>query len=592
MKAKTNKNSRAEELFARTPISKSIWIVVIPSLMIAFMIGLYSFMDQVFIQQFVPDTKIILSNNQVGEISKYLPSINTYSLQDYTYLLNKYNSIAQVSKIVQITANSVVSTSNAATQPLIIFSNSIVFLVPVGASVYYTKCLSKKLNHTAKNLWASMFWVTAAFCLSAGLIVIILTASGVLNLLAGKTIINTDPNTINGVLTSDELQRLQDYYDGAFSLSVHWAKQYIYIYAAGTILQGLVAIFSYFIRAEGFNAYTMIISITSNLINIALDALFIIVFKMGLLGGVVATIIGWTFNLVSFVIYVWIKNKQKLVLMSLKDLWFFKFNKDLLGPIFSLGLGGFIRTFGVAFSFFILNIVLTKTVFADPGHYQFYWSKTSPIISLFLISVFGISDGARSLLSYNYTRRDFKHSQEVYKWVILISIIYAVVIYVFIALTADNLWMIALNVDKELIPQTANFIRVMTLRIVITSMTICSILAFQGTNSIERSLFATALENFITFIVIVPIGFGFATLGYQNTSSVDVANWIILSTFIVNALVAAVILFVISWRYMYKTLPNIDNNKLTWSKKIEHAFFDKAQKQEELLQMKNNEKIA
>nr|WP_223213881.1 hypothetical protein [Mycoplasmopsis columboralis] len=55
---------------------------------------------------------------------------------------------------------------------------------------------------------------------------------------------------------------------------------------------------------------------------------------------------------------------------------------------------------------------------------------------------------------------------------------------------------------------------------------------------------------------------------------------------------AAVILFVISWRYMYKTLPNIDNNKLTWSKKIEHAFFDKAQKQEELLQMKNNEKIA
>lgn len=151
MKTKINKESRAEELFSQTPIKKAIWIVAIPSLMITLMIGLYTFVDQVFIQQFVPRTRVIMSNGELGEISAYLTA-GQYSFDSYFQLFNQYNAIEGIAKVARISANSVVSTTNASAQPLLIFSNAIVFLVPLGASVYYTKCLSKKLNTTARNL--------------------------------------------------------------------------------------------------------------------------------------------------------------------------------------------------------------------------------------------------------------------------------------------------------------------------------------------------------------------------------------------------------------------------------------------------------
>lgn len=576
MKTKINKESRAEELFSQTPIKKAIWIVAIPSLMITLMIGLYTFVDQVFIQQFVPRTRVIMSNGELGEISAYLTA-GQYSFDSYFQLFNQYNAIEGIAKVARISANSVVSTTNASAQPLLIFSNAIVFLVPLGASVYYTKCLSKKLNTTARNLWATMFWATVSLSLLSTLLIIALTAGGILNLLAGKNILDQQA-AIKGGMSEIQVKELQDYYNAANALSVKWAKEYIYVYAAGIVLQGLVSLFSFFIRAEGFNTYTMFIGILANIINISLDALFIIVFKMGVLGGMLATIIGWAFNLIAYIIYVQIKHSRKEMQMTLGAIWRFKFSKELIGPTFLLGLGGFLRSFGVAVSFAIVNILLTKPAFADPGHFQFYWAKSAPIITLFLISVFGISDGARSLLSYNYTKRNFDRCKQVYNWTLVVSLTYAIFVYVFILATSGNLWVLALNVSPELKKATAEFIMVMTLRIVLTSFSVCSILAFQGTNDIEKSLFATTLENFTTFIVVMPLGYLFAHLGYTHTNSKDVGNWIIIASFIFNGAVASTILLIFSRWYIYKKLPKIDNTKLSWSRKIEHRFFENATK--------------
>ncbi|WP_416737926.1 MATE family efflux transporter [Mycoplasmopsis meleagridis] len=589
------KHDRAETLFAHTPIRKSIWIVAVPSLILTLMIGLYSFVDQVFIQQFVPSTKPVLlanaTNNGLGEIAPYLPINMGYSLNNFNQLFNEYNSLPNMTnKLAYITSNSIVSTTSASFQPLIIFSNSIVYLIPVGASVYYTKCLSKKLEWASKNIWATMFWCTFALSILATCMSFIFVGSGIMKALAGKTVLEIDKAQTAG-MTLSNLKQLQAYYDAAFELSIKWANEYVYVYAAGTILQGMVTLFSYFIRAEGFNTYVMAAGIVANIVNIILDAIFIIVAKVGVLGGVISTIIGWMVNLCLCVIYTSYKAKKKEVWLSLKGLFHFRFNKELLGPVFLLGLSGFIRSFGVAFSFAMINIILSKPAFADPNHFQFYWAKATPIITLFLISIFGISDGARSLLSYNYTRRDFTRCKQIYFWTLIVSISYALVVYTFIALTAGNLWVLALNVDSVLVKETANFIRVLTIRIVALSLSISSFLVFQGTNNIEKSILATALENFITFIFIIPIAFGIAYGVYNHTNEKDIANWIIIAGFITNTLSASLFLLFYSYRYISKVLPKIDSNKVSWSRKIEHKFFDHVDKLEkeykEKLEAKN-----
>lgn len=133
------------------PISKAIWIVAIPSLLASMMVGLYSFIDQIFILQFVPKYSNVFGNAD-SEIVKYLNlGLHNVGANDifksYNQMFSAYNeqaAIANVSKLTVINSNTIVSTTTASFTPLIIFSNAIVYLVPVGSSIYYTKCIGKK----------------------------------------------------------------------------------------------------------------------------------------------------------------------------------------------------------------------------------------------------------------------------------------------------------------------------------------------------------------------------------------------------------------------------------------------------------------
>nr|WP_265493744.1 MATE family efflux transporter [Mycoplasma mycoides] len=494
------KQQRARKLFGETPISKAIWIVAIPSLLASLMVGLYSFIDQIFILQFVPKYSNVFGNMN-SEIMKYLDlSLHNLTTNDlfksYNEMLDAYNQQAgmlNASKLTVINSNTIVSISTASFAPLTIFSNAIVYLVPVGSSIYYTKCIGKRLEKTGKNLWATMFWVCIMLSIFSSFLSFIAIWSGLIDKIAGVTQI--DPNIASKA--NIDVLRLQDFYNAAHKLSVQWAKQYVYIYASATILNSLTLYLSYFIRSEGYNTYVMFCAIVANLINIGLDALFIIVFKMGVLGGVVATVIGWVFNTFAYIIYIVIKDHKQKTWLSIKSLFMFKFNKKLLGPIFLLGLGGFLRTFGIGFSFLVMNLLIANSQFAMPEYFQFYWAKGQPIVTLFLITIFGISDGARSLFSYNYTLRKFDRCKEVYLWTMIIALLYSIIVYIFVSLTANNIWVWILNVDSDKIQGTATFIRVISLRIIAVSLVVNSLLAFQGANDIDKTIFSSAFENFI-----------------------------------------------------------------------------------------------
>ncbi|RMX36352.1 sodium-dependent multidrug efflux domain protein [Mycoplasmopsis fermentans MF-I1] len=113
------------------------------------------------------------------------------------------------------------------------------------------------------------------------------------------------------------------------------------------------------------------------------------------------------------------------------------------------------------------------------------------------------------------------------------------------------------------------------------SLSISSLLVFQGTNDIGKSIMASIMENFITFAVIMPSMFGIAIGIFNKFGSKYIANWIMVAAFIANALVASIILLIWSYIYVSKVIPKIDQAKLTWSRKLEHKFFAEAAKLEE-----------
>jgi hypothetical protein len=126
-------------------------------LLAAIMAGLYGFIDQIFILNLVPKNRNIFGNNE-SEIVQFLnPALHSGGFfSDYKIMIEQYN-LHSITKLAEITPNSIVSTASAVFGPLILFSNAIVFLVPVGASIYYTKCVSKQLKRAGQDLWATMF---------------------------------------------------------------------------------------------------------------------------------------------------------------------------------------------------------------------------------------------------------------------------------------------------------------------------------------------------------------------------------------------------------------------------------------------------
>ncbi|QSF13999.1 hypothetical protein JXZ90_01760 [Mycoplasma sp. Mirounga ES2805-ORL] len=558
------------------PVKKAIWLVVLPSLMISLMVGLYTFIDSIFIQQFVPRTRMIFdtSSGIKGEIYSFLDSgIPRYSQEQYNSFFNLYKNV-----VPELNGNLITSTCNASFQPIVIFSNSIVFLIPIGGSVFYSKCIGKNLERSGKDLWATLFWTTLVLSLIATIISFIFASSGLLDYIAGTTHLK------NTKIPEADAAKWQPYYDAAHRLSVSWAKQYIYLYAAGTFMQGLSLYLSYFIRSEGYSNYAMGVSIVSNIINIVLDAILIIVFKLGVMGGIIATLVGWFFNLAAFLIYLSYMNKKQKTWLMLSHLFKFKFNKKLLGPTILIGLGGFFRSFGIAISFAVLNILLTKTSYQLAGQYQFQLAKASPILSLLIISIYGINDGARPMLSYNFARNKISRCKEIYWWTMLVAIVYAISSYIFVAATAQAMFVHILNTAKAAQPGVAKFIRVITLRVIFISFSISSVLIFQGTNDIGRTMIASVIESLLYVLIIAPISYFIGLAVFKSTGGGnglnEASNYVIIISFVVNCLFSSAILFGYSWWYISKKMPNLSKEKLSWGRKIENQFIEEAIKYE------------
>lgn len=81
-----------------------------------------------------------------------------------------------------------------------------------------------------------------------------------------------------------------------------YANDYLKIVGGTVILNALIPIFSSYVRAFGYTKHPMIATITANLINFGLNALFLYVFEWGVEGVALATVISKVVNLIMVVI--------------------------------------------------------------------------------------------------------------------------------------------------------------------------------------------------------------------------------------------------------------------------------------------------
>lgn len=84
---------------------------------------------------------------------------------------------------------------------------------------------------------------------------------------------------------------------GVAELLMEYAKTYLKIVGGSCILNALVPIFSSYLRAFGHTRQSLVASITGNIVNFILNAIFLFVFHMGVMGVAIATVISRCVNL-------------------------------------------------------------------------------------------------------------------------------------------------------------------------------------------------------------------------------------------------------------------------------------------------------
>ncbi len=186
---------------------------------------------------------------------------------------------------------------------------------------------------------------------------------------------------------------------GASEAILPYARQYMQIILVGVFFQTFAMLLNTLIRAEGNARIPMIGMIVGALLNTALDAVFIIVLKMGIQGAAFATVIGEAISVMFFVLYYF--SGKNYLHFKLRD---FVFHWPTLYQIFSIG----IAAFGMSVANSLSAIFVNRICLAYGGDMAVSAFGIIIRIAMFaLMPGIVIGMGLQPVVGFNYGARRF-----------------------------------------------------------------------------------------------------------------------------------------------------------------------------------------
>lgn len=278
-----------------------------------------------------------------------------------------------------------------------------------------------------------------------------------------------------------------------------YAKDYIWIILIGGV-PGLTGYcLNNSVRSLGHAKESMIIVMVSSILNIILDALFIFIFKWGVRGAAIATVISQTMVTV-FVLYFFIKAEDIPIKFRKKNA---SFDLKAVWEIFQNGLPNFyMNLFGT-----IVSIILNRFIIDFGGDYHLASVTIISSVSLFItMIIYGISQGAQPLIGYNFGANKYHRIVETVKLTTGVIVAISSLFLIFIEFY-PKLFVYPYTSDTRLLDITGHNIRIYLLGITFVGIHSIATTYFQ---SIRRPKISSLLYILryggilIPFLYIVP----------------------------------------------------------------------------------------
>ena len=198
--------------------------------------------------------------------------------------------------------------------------------------------------------------------------------------------------------------------------TLFYTKPFISILMLGTVFNMLGFTMPFLVRSDGNPRFSAAITITGCILNIALDALFILVFQMGVSGAAMATVIA---QLVTVVLGLYYFVKGKPILRLTKNN--FELSPTTIKAILLIGLVPFSNQLSIS----IAQVVSNYSLHLYGGELAIgAMTVISSIAALFLMPVYGIAQGFQPIIGFNYAKKQYGRVRKA----LVLAIVYSIAI--------------------------------------------------------------------------------------------------------------------------------------------------------------------
>lgn len=238
---------------------------------------------------------------------------------------------------------------------------------------------------------------------------------------------------------------------GGTESTIQYAEDYMRIIIPGAILSALNYGFNNIMRASGYPRKAMWTMIICAVVNIALDAVFIFGFDMGIQGAAHATNISF-FVGTCWVLFHFIQPTTNIRFRKN----YFKLKTDIIKSIISIGLSPFSMQIAASLVVVLINLQLIKYG-GDLAIGAF--GIINSIGTLVIMIIIGLNQGVQPIVGYNYGAKAFDRMFKTLRTAVIIATIVSTTGFILGMFIPDFLVRL-FTTDNELIEIAINALRI------------------------------------------------------------------------------------------------------------------------------------
>lgn len=240
------------------------------------------------------------------------------------------------------------------------------------------------------------------------------------------------------------------------------------------------------IQATGNSVQPMTMQLTGAITNIILDPVFIFVFKLGVNGAAIATVIGQIASMLLAIVFF---KKNEYISIQLKDI---KPNARIIKDIFQVGLPSIIMNSIGTVMVSLINKILILFSATAVSVFGVYFKLQSFVF----MPVFGLNNGVIPILGFNYGARNKKRMLDTMKLGLVVALLIMITGTICFQLFAKELLSL-FSATEEMYRIGIPALRTISLCFIPASISIILIASFQATGFGLASMMVSIIRQLV-----------------------------------------------------------------------------------------------